>query len=176
MSSKYDDHQSGRAAPELVLVSFEVARAGRALLFIALGRLKEDWLSIGAKDALERRADLVQRAVLPRALENVGHRVLGARSSGAERLEPVLAGSVVALAADLGEPLVLLRFHVLADLQERDRQLGLVGHELVHADDHAPMLLDLPLLPRRRLGDLALEPSLLESADHAADAVDLGKD
>ena len=53
------------------------------------------------------------------------------------------------------------------------RQLGFVGHEFVDAHDHAAMLFDLPLLPRRGLGDLALEPAGLESAHDATLRVDL---
>ena len=58
-------------------------------------------------------------------------------------------------------------------LRMRNRQLGLVRDELVDADDHAAMLLDLPLLARRGLGDLALEPARLEAAHHAARPLDL---
>src|SRR5438128_899024 len=37
----------------------------------------------------------------------------------------------------------------------------------------SPVLLDFPLLTRRRFRDLALEPSFLESCDDASDSLDL---
>ena len=74
------------------------------------------------------------------------------------------ARHAIALGAHLRHALALRSLGVLADFENRDAELRLVGDELVDANDHATMLLDLPLLARRRLGDLALEPAGLESA------------
>src|SRR3982750_2368267 len=120
MSSKYVDHhslvipRSGAPAKRRGICTSRKTARCRSLVASLLGMTssEEDGLSIGAKDALERRADFVQRAVLARALENERHRVLGARSSGAKRYERALAGGVVTRAAGLGQPLVLLAFPV----------------------------------------------------------------
>src|SRR6478672_1594440 len=48
-----------------------------------------------------------------------------------------------------------------------------VGIELVNADDHTTVLLDLPLLSRRGLIDLPLKPACLEAANYSANLFDL---
>ena len=81
--------------------------------------------------------------------------------------------ALIALGAHLRHPLALRPLGIRADLERRDAELRLVGDEFVHADDHATMLLDLPLLARRRLGDLALEPAGLESGTTPPTRLDL---
>src|SRR5262249_35559603 len=133
---------------------------------------EEHRLPIGAEHRFERRADLVQRRIASRRLENERKDVLRARRRFLETRQRFVYGALIALGTQLGHPLALRLLRGLADFQNGNAQLGLVGDELVDADDDAPMLLDLPLLARRRFGDLALEPSGLEPAHHTADLVD----
>jgi hypothetical protein len=101
------------------------------------------------------------------------HQVLASLRRFAERRQAFLDQLVIALGAHPRHSATLFALRLLRDLQELDLELGLVGHEIVDANDHAPVLLDLPLLPRRRLVDFALEPARLQSTHDAPDLGDL---
>src|SRR3954451_37844 len=134
---------------------------------------KEDGLAVRAEHALERRADLVQRAIRARRLENVRHGVLLSARRIAQRVEGFRAARVVACLAQLLETAPLVAISVLTDLEQRNGQLRLLCHELVDSHDDAAGLFDLPLLTRGGFRDLALDPPRLESLHAAADGVDL---
>src|SRR5690348_9916498 len=127
-------------------------RAGRARSvkrggsFSSQETSEEHRLLVRAEHVLHRGADLVQRAVGARAVEDEGHRVRRAAAGVAQGGEAALAERVVAARAESGEGFALLALGLDADLEQRDRQLRLLGHEVVHADDEAAVLLDLPLL------------------------------
>ena len=79
-----------------------------------------------------------------------GNDVLRAARGLAQRVERARRTRALSrVGAQLRHALALLALGLVADLEQRDRQLRLVGDELVHADDHAAVLLDLPLLARR---------------------------
>src|SRR4051812_42000010 len=136
-------------------------------------RSEENRLAVGPEHVLEGAADLEQRAILARTLENERHRVRAAARRLAQILERLVAGLLVALCPKLFETRGLILLYRLADLEQRNRELRFLRHEFVHADDHAAVLLDLPLLAGGGLVDLLLQPAFLESLHHAPDAVDL---
>src|SRR5204863_9900510 len=74
------------------------------------------------------------------------------------------------------EAVTLIPIGFLPDPECGNGQRLFLGHELVHADDDAAVLLDFPLLPCRGLRDLALEPTQLESFHDATGAADLPED
>src|SRR5207249_6847321 len=98
---------------------------------------EEHGLPICAEDLLEGRANLIQRAVRSRTLEQSRHCVLGSASGLDERVERGFAPTLIACRAHLGETLPLLAIHVLSHAEQRNRELGLFRHELVDADDDA---------------------------------------
>src|SRR5206468_11604878 len=95
-------------------------------------------------------------------------RSLAAPRRRAQPVERGPAAGAVSRRAERRQPLALEPVDVCADLENWNRQLVSAGDELAHADDDAPMLLDLPLLARRRLGALALEPARLQPPPHPA--------
>jgi hypothetical protein len=77
-------------------------------------------------------------------------------------LEPLPDERLVRRGTERRQTLALRPIHFLADPENRNGQLRLVGHEFVHVTNQPAPLLDLPLLPRRRLRDPPLEPLLLD--------------
>src|SRR6266404_694706 len=134
---------------------------------------EENWLAVGAEHRFHRGADLVQSAVGAGAIENKRHEIPRRCRRFAQRAQLFLDECVVPLGPHLRHPLPLLSFRLLGDFEKLDLDRGPVRYEFVHADDYAPMLLDLPLLAGRGLIDLALKPSSLEAANYSANFLDL---
>ncbi len=100
----------------------------------------------------------------------------GVRAASRRASSAALHARCIARLAQCGESRSLRLVGFLPHAEHRDRERRLLGDKLVDADDHAPMLLDLPLLAHRALGDLPLEPPLLDATHHAALLLDLGED
>src|SRR5258705_12355572 len=134
---------------------------------------EEHRFAVSAEDGLHRRANLIERAVGASAVENERHKVLRSLRRFAQIIETHLHQIVVAVGSHLRHAAPLLAFRLFGDLEQLDLELGLVGDEVVHADNYTAMLLDLPLLARGRLIDLPLQPSGFQTAHDASDFFDL---
>src|SRR5581483_9600688 len=136
--------------------------------------LEKDRFAVRAEDILERGPDLVQGAVRAGTLQDVWHNIVGAARGLAQALETRRARGVVAGGAEPRETLRLLARRGFVNLQQRDLQ-SFLGDKLIDPDDHAPVLLDFPLLARGALGDASLQPPRFETLHDAAPLVDFGE-
>src|SRR5205085_11931663 len=115
---------------------------------------------------LERPTDFAESGLSPRRIEHRLDEVAlpcGLISHGRE--SPVDSG-LIALAAALRQRLVLRTFHLVAHPQD----LQLLGHrsgQRVHPDDLLVAFLQRLLVGERRVGDLAGEPAVLDTAQDA---------
>src|SRR5688500_18647450 len=134
---------------------------------------EEHRLAIRAEDGFHGRADLVKRAVRAGAIENERHQVLVCRGGGAQVGEPTIHYGVVAGRSHLRHSVTLLALGLLRDLKQLNFKCWIIGYEIIHANDDATVLLDLPLLAGRGLVDLPLEPPGLQATHDSANILDL---
>ena len=119
---------------------------------------------------------LAERAVGDRAVDECVHDVLVGAGRFADAIERALHAVVVARPAERREPIVLIDFDLVRDLQDLDVVRVVAVAVGVHADDDP--VARFHLLPEavRRLGDRATEVALVDAAHAAAHLVDLVDD
>ena len=118
--------------------------------------LDDHRLSIQAKDVAEDVHDLLQCGVHTHGVEDEGHGVLCPLGGDSQPVEGLSHGSVISLGAHLRQPSTLPFVSLGINLQQRHAQ-GLIGSELVDADDDAPPLVNLALVAVGSVGNLLLE-------------------
>src|SRR3954466_6530558 len=125
---------------------------------------EEDWLAVSPEHVFHRGANLIERAVHTGTIEDERHQILRSAGCFAQGSKSTLDERRVALRSHLRHSLLLLALRLLRNLEQLDLQLRLFGDEVVHADDHAPVLFDLPLLTSSRFVDAALKPAGLQTS------------
>src|SRR5262249_447547 len=130
-------------------------------------------LVVLAEDDAHRLAHLALGGIGPRAVDQERHQVLRlvARRLGQGR-EPPRNQVVVAGFADLLERRDLILLDLGVDVEDRNLDLLVLLHVLVHAHDDALLLLELLLVAVARAMDLTLEVALLDAGHDTAAGVD----
>src|SRR5579885_706822 len=125
-----------------------------------------------AEDPAHGVADLAQRGICLDGVDDQRHEILAAGCPRLQRAQYLLNALVVPAQTQLCNPGRLASAGLRIDAQER-RTLLLLDREAVNANHNRPLLLQRLLIRIRRLLDLSLHKTALDSVDAAAKLVDL---
>src|SRR5438876_8121720 len=141
----------------------------RTRIFFAIGitSVEEGFLP-DAEGLPHHIDDFAQGRLRPHRVEDEGHRVRVAFATLAELVEGPRVLLDVSRPPDAPETFHLGLQGRLAHSKRFEFRL-LVDDEVVHADNHPLLVLDLPLIPICGVGDLLLEEPFPDRGDHAAE-------